>query len=100
VKAIDRTLAVVRLAFVLLLAACQQATTLPTVSSPATGSSAAWDKYVDEFIESYFVAQPGLAVWAGRHEFDGRLPDWSAAAIKREVQRLHAEHDRAAAFSK
>ena len=77
-KAIDTTLAMfanlAKLALILLLAACQQATTLPTVSSPATGSSAAWDKYVDEFIESYFVAQPGLAVWAGRHEFDGVSP--------------------------
>jgi hypothetical protein len=37
-------------------------------------------------------------VWAGRHEFDGQLPDWSAAGIKREVERLHVARDRAAAF--
>jgi hypothetical protein len=61
-------------------------------------ASAAWDAYVGEFLESYFVAQPGVAVWAGRHEFDGKLPDWSAAGIKREIQRLHAQRDRAAAF--
>ena len=61
-------------------------------------SSAAWDAYANEFLESYFVAQPGTAVWAGRHEFDGKLPDWSAAGIKREIRRLHVERDRAASF--
>ena len=89
---------VTTLALLLLLAACQQATGAPTASSTPPAASAAWDAYVSEFLESYFVAQPGVAVWAGRHEFDGKLPDWSAAGIKREIQRLHAERDRAAAF--
>ena len=86
------------LALLLLLAACQQATRPPRGSIPPPAASAAWDAYVSEFLESYFVAQPGVAVWAGRHEFDGKLPDWSAPGIKREIQRLHAERDRAAAF--
>ena len=83
------------LGLLLLLAACQQQPSAPTAPPAA---SAAWDAYVSEFIESYFLAQPNIAVWAGRHEFDGKLPDWSADGIKREVQRLHAERDRATAF--
>ncbi|HEY8622488.1 MAG TPA: DUF885 domain-containing protein, partial [Casimicrobiaceae bacterium] len=86
------------LALLLLLAACQQATRPPVASTAPPAASAAWDAYVNEFLESYFVAHPGVAVWAGRHEFDGKLPDWSAAGIKREIQRLHAERDRATAF--
>ena len=82
----------------LLLAACQQATRPPSASSARPAASAAWDAYANEFLESYFVAQPGTAVWAGRHEFDGKLPDWSTAAIKREIRRLHAERDRTASF--
>jgi hypothetical protein len=89
---------VVTWVLLLLLAACQQAARPPIASTVLPAASAAWDAYVSEFLESYFVAQPGVAVWAGRHEFDGTLPDWSAAGIKREIQRLHAERDRAAAF--
>jgi hypothetical protein len=85
------------LASLLVLAACQQPTRPPAASIAPT-PSAAWDAYTSEFLESYFVANPSFAVWAGRHEFDGKLPDWSAAGIKRQVQRLHAERDRAAAF--
>src|SRR5688500_17621930 len=38
-----------------------------------------WTRFVDEFIEAYFVAQPAIAVTKGRHEFDGQLPDWTRA---------------------
>ena len=96
-----RTLAtrgsIAALALLLLLAGCQQATRLGSATAPPAGPTN-WDAYVGEFLESYFVAQPDLAVWTGRHEFDGKLPDWSAAGIKREIQRLHAERDRAATF--
>jgi len=85
-------------ASVLLLAACQQATR-PS-ATVAAAPSAAWDTYTSEFLESYFVANPDDAVWAGRHEFDGKLPDWSAGGIKREIARLHVERERAVAFPK
>ena len=84
-------------ASLLLLVICQQATSaIAAAALPAT--SGAWDSYVSAFLESYFVAQPSLAVWAGRHELDGKLPDWSSAGIKREIQRLYAERDRTVAF--
>jgi hypothetical protein len=37
-------------------------------------------------------------VRAGRHEFDGKLPDWSAEGFAKEAKRLHAEKDRLAGF--
>jgi hypothetical protein len=49
-------------------------------------------------MDSYFAAHPDVAVIAGRHEFDGKLPDWSVEGIKKEVQRLRAERERATAF--
>ncbi len=61
-------------------------------------SSTAWDAFTSEFIEATFKAQPQFAVWAGRHEFDGRLPDWSAEGIKKEVKRLHEARKRALGF--
>jgi len=57
-----------------------------------------WDGFVAGFLESYFQAEPLIAVYQGRHEFDGRFPDWSDAGIKRWNQRLHQLRDSAAAF--
>jgi hypothetical protein len=90
--------------FVLLAAAvagCQRAPApAPSATSAAASpaSSNGWASFRDEFLESYFKAQPPLAVSAGRHEFDGQMPDWSAAGIAREIKRLHAERERALAF--
>ena len=47
---------------------------------PAHGASVttlSWGDFVQEFIDGYFRFHPDAAVVAGRHEFDGRLPDWS-----------------------
>ena len=70
--------------------------------APATASAtenAAWDAHVARFIEAGFVANPVAAVYAGRHEFDGRLPDLSAAALRRDVARLESEQARTQAFN-
>src|ERR1700704_395273 len=75
--------------------ACQQPATPPNNQSAMTANdSKAWDSYVNDFIEAYFVAHPDFAVHAGRHDFDGKLPDWSAEGIAKEIRRLHAEKDR------
>jgi hypothetical protein len=66
--------------------------------APSTGEGAAhgrdepggWDGFVASFVEAYFEAHPGFAVASGRHDFDGRLPDWSRDGIAREVARLRA----------
>jgi Bacterial protein of unknown function (DUF885) len=57
-----------------------------------------WENYLNQFLEAYFVARPDFAVSAGRHEFDGKLPDWSAEGIDREVKRLRAERAQAEGF--
>jgi hypothetical protein len=48
----------------------------------------AWDSLVNEFLDSTFAARPDFAVYQGRHEFDGRLPDWSNAGLAAEESRL------------
>jgi uncharacterized protein (DUF885 family) len=63
------------------------------VAAAAT-TDAAWDATVAQFIEAHFAANPSSAVYAGRHEFDGRLPDLSAAALQRDVTRLEAARTR------
>lgn len=58
-----------------------------------------WVTFRDEFIEAYLKAHPAFAVNAGRHqEYDGQLPDWSAAGIAAEIKRQHAARDRARSF--
>ena len=59
---------------------------------------AEWSTYRDQFLEAYFVARPDFAVRAGRHEFDGKLPDWSPEAITNEIKRLRKEKERVARF--
>ena len=57
-----------------------------------------WTAFVDGFIESYLAAHPQFAVVAGRHEYDGLLPDWSAEGIQSEIERLHAQREAALQF--
>ncbi|MBX5461174.1 MAG: DUF885 domain-containing protein [Steroidobacteraceae bacterium] len=84
--------------FVALGAACSRE---PGAEAPAAATqpaSASWQAFVDRFVEDSFVANPFFGVDAGRHEFDGKAPDWSAAGIAKEVARLNAARDEANAF--
>src|SRR5438477_6081155 len=67
-------------------------------ATPERTRSADWDKFVSGYLDAYFAAHPDVAVSNGRHEFDGRLPDFSRAALEREVARLHSARARAASF--
>ena len=58
-----------------------------------------WSSVRDALVEDYLKAHPVFAVVAGRHEYDGQLPGWSAAGIAAEIGRLHAARDRATAFT-
>jgi len=75
---------------------------LTVASAPAPGPRASvagsWDGFVERFLEAHFAANPSFAVFEGRHEYDGKLPDWSEAGIRREVARLRTAHDSAAAW--
>lgn len=70
----------------------------PANSSTAVASNAKWDSYVEQFLKDYFDANPTSAVYSGRHDYDGKLPDWSEAGLKKGIDRLKAEREKAAAF--
>jgi len=57
-----------------------------------------WDSYVNQFLSDYFAANPPFAVVQGKHEYDGKFPDWSEAGLQREISRLKSEREKAAAF--
>lgn len=69
---------------------------------PETGPGAAiaheWDAFVQSYLDAYFAARPNVAVSAGRHEYDGSLPDWSPRGLRREAQRLRGWRDQATAY--
>jgi hypothetical protein len=57
-----------------------------------------WDRFVESFLVDYFETHPTFAAGAGRHEFDGRLPDWSPEGIRGGVERLRRDRIQAEAF--
>jgi uncharacterized protein (DUF885 family) len=79
------------------LTACGQSQPPPTQPKGPSPASEAWLKQSNAFIEDYLMAQPSFAAQAGRHEFDGQLPDLSAHGIKREIARLHDQRDQISA---
>jgi Bacterial protein of unknown function (DUF885) len=74
-------------------------TKLQASSSPALVESPGWSKFVNDYVEATFKAQPFFAVYAGRHEFDGQMPDLSRAGIDAEVMRLRAARSAALAIN-
>src|SRR5580698_1732086 len=79
----------------LVLAACGAP---PPPVPAATVKPDPWPQFAARFIEDYFTANPFVAVQQGRHEFDGQMPDLSAAGIAREVARLHTVREQAQAL--
>lgn len=59
-------------------------------SAPKAPPKADWKSFSDAYIEATFKADPYFAVYQGRHEYDGILPDWSKAGIDTEIARLKA----------
>ena len=95
-----------------LLSACQRqqptepVTEADTKAAPETAEKTVaasklntWDQFVNDYIEAFLAAHPSFAVAAGRHEFDGQLPDWSRAGIAAEIARMQAARDTAMAFT-
>ncbi len=66
-----------------------------TATAPPTNP---WDDFVTGFTDQWFEANPGFAVYQGRHEFDGRHADWSEAGLAAEIARLERWADSARAF--
>src|SRR5690242_6018778 len=71
---------------------------LACAGPPPQIHSTVWDDFVKHFLDSSYAADPAFAVTLGRHEFDGRLPDFSDAGIRRQIARLRAAREKALAF--
>jgi uncharacterized protein (DUF885 family) len=80
------------------LSACERSPQ-PASSDVPTGDADAWPELRQQLVEAYLEAHPMFAVYAGRHDYDGLLPDWSAEGIASEIRRLHEFRDKALAVS-
>ncbi len=49
-----------------------------------------WPAFMQRYIDQDFRANPPFAVQQGKHEYDGRLPDWSETGLRNEIARLHS----------
>lgn len=89
-------------AVVLAVPALGSITALPLGEAPASAAAPArdpaFDHFRDAFLERYFQLDPYFAVYQGRHEFDGQLPDWSEAGLKRTGDLLRQSIARARMF--
>jgi uncharacterized protein (DUF885 family) len=67
-------------------------------SAPPAVAPVGFDNFRDAFMQRYFELDPYFAVYQGRHEFDGQLPDWSDAGLKRTIDFLRQSIAEARAF--
>ena len=84
------------------LSACQPQAPATQAAAPAATSrhqDAALNQAVDAFIDGYFQRNPVFAANAGKHAYDGKLPDYSAASLQANAQWLHAQRKVFAAFT-
>lgn len=100
-----RVLTLAALATAIFAAGCKQAPSpapatdaTATAAAPAADTSAAWKSAIDTFIDGYFQHNPVFAANAGKHEFDGKLADWSPEGLAETAHWLHAQRDAIAAF--
>ena len=92
-----RLYAALPLALLVALSGCNQSNQpkAPAVRPPSQ-ASLDWQEAANGFVQSYFAAQPFFAAQAGKHDYDGQLPDVSEHGLRREAARLHEERDRIA----
>ncbi len=69
-----------------------------TTSPPSAPARTGWSTFRDAFLEGYFRLNPTFAVYQGRHDFDGKLPDLSNAGLKAKADFLNAQIAQARTF--
>lgn len=75
-----------------------RAAATPAPPAATEARSSGWTGFREAFVEGLFRHDPYFAVYQGRHEFDGRLPDWSEAGLAAQVAFLNDSIARARAF--
>lgn len=71
-----------------------------TTVTPTDGAAAnkQWSAFRDAYIEGFFRMNPSFAIYQGRHDFDGKLADWSPAGLAAQSKFLKDSIAKASAF--
>jgi len=67
------------------IAACSEGNHATTAAPIEVEQSSEWDLFLSAFLDDYFAINPTFAVYQGKHEFDGRLPDWSERGLEKQI---------------
>src|SRR3972149_4182822 len=62
----------------------------PAAPPVAAATGANSEALLDRFLESYYRLRPVNATFAGVHQFDGELPDWSPEGLERAVTEMRS----------
>ncbi len=65
-----------------------------------SGTDPAFAKFVDDYFDSNFAANPLQGTAAGFHQYDSKMPDLSRAAIEKRIAELKAQLQRLQAFDR
>ncbi len=91
----------VALSVVLLGTSCRTSEPRPTPSvTPSAAASVkaagpgAWRALADEYLAASFEADPMNAARLGKHEYDGRIRSYTAAAYRKDAERLRSFRER------
>lgn len=72
----------------------------PPLPGPGPARPASeWQGFVSSTVEQYFQLDPSFAVYQGRHDFDGKLPDWSDSGIKKVIDFWRLIYSQAQGFT-
>src|SRR5215470_3368736 len=71
-----------RLATLVALVACS------SCSNSKQSRGCAMTQFVDDYFTAYFEWNPSAATSIGFHQYDGKIEDFSAAAVAKRIQRL------------
>jgi len=73
------------------LTAISGSSAIPAAAQPSRAETqGSWAQFTTRYLEQEFQANPAFAVGQGRHDYDGRLPDWSETGLQTEMSRLRS----------
>ena len=78
-------IAAVSVAAIGITGACKKVDGDTGTTTVAASAGSAWGKHIETFLDGYFKVSPTTAVYQGKHEFDGKLPDWSPEGLKAQI---------------
>ncbi len=60
------------------------------LASCSAKPTASWSDFTRTAIDQWLEIDPAMAVYQGAHQFDGKLPDWSEAGLKKRTEFLRS----------